>query len=195
MKSAAASSEKNRFTATLWMHLIRYQEVISWSASKRNKVGLQLSFLAWKFFLMQDRSHLFYRATCKGKVSSFPFRRLYKQASLANLFRKEMKKKTHIGEYVQNRSRVCKEVPRLYPRLTYLAHFLQPVYPNQDCHLSKVTSSSDSRTKITLYCVVLSAIATCPAVSTPLSRETDRSERSKACQVLSFILAMPSRAL
>lgn len=56
-------------------------------------MGLQLSFLAWKFFLMQDRAHLFYRATCKGKVSSFPFRRLYKQASLANLFRKEMKKK------------------------------------------------------------------------------------------------------
>lgn len=75
----------------------------------------------------------------------------------------------NINGYIRNRSTACKQVPRPDPLLTYLvAHFRQPVPPHQQRHLCKVTSSSDSETKIDSHCVVHTAVATCPAVSSPL---------------------------
>lgn len=56
----------------------------------------------------------------------------------------------------------------IHPWHTCAAHFRQPAAPHQQCHLWKLTSSSDGRTKIDSYCVVHTAIATRPAVPTPL---------------------------
>lgn len=56
----------------------------------------------------------------------------------------------------------------IHPWHTCAAHFRQPAAPHQQCHLWKLTSSSDGRTKIDSYCVVHTAIATCPAVPAPL---------------------------
>lgn len=70
----------------------------------------------------------------------------------------------------------------IHPWHTFAAHFRQPVPPHQHCHLCKVTSSSDGRTKIDSYCVVHTSIATCPAVSTPLPVAIERDKCSAVRQ-------------